>query len=101
MAKQASVYARVDSMIKEQAEKVLGQLGISMATAMDIYLRQIVMQRKIPFEMALPNDKPIAYGSLSDSQFEALMDRAMAQYANGECTPIDDFVAKLNKEVGV
>ena len=67
MAKQASVYTRVDPMVKEQAETVLGQLGISMATAMEIYLRQIAMQRKIPFEMALPNDKPITYASSKEN----------------------------------
>lgn len=67
MAKQASVYTRVDPMVKKQAETVLGQLGISMATAMEIYLRQIAMQRKIPFEMALPNDKPITYASSKEN----------------------------------
>ena len=101
MAKQASVYTRVDPMVKEQAETVLGQLGISMATAMEIYLRQIAMQRKIPFEMALPNDKPIAYGALTETEFNALMDKAMKQYANGECTPVEDFEAELHREYNI
>lgn len=101
MAKQASVFTRVDPMVKEQAESVLEQLGISMATAMEIYLRQIAMQRKIPFEMALPNDKPIAFGTLSDTEFNALMDKAMKQYANGECTTVDEFESELHREFGV
>ena len=101
MAKNASVFTRVYTMVKEQAETVLNQLGISMATAMEMYLRQIAMQRKIPFEMALPNDRPIAVGSLSDAEFNALMDRAMQQYVNGECTPIEDFEAELHKELGL
>ena len=101
MAKQASVFARIDPLVKEQAETVLNQLGISMATAMEIYLRQIAMQRKIPFEMALPNDRPVAYGALSDMEFNASMDKAMKQYANGECTSVDEFEADLLKEFGV
>lgn len=101
MSKNASVFTRVDPEVKAQAEAVLGKLGISMATAMEIYLRQIAMQRKIPFEMALPNDRPVAAGSLSDDEFNALMDRAMQQYANGECTPIEDFEAQLHTEIGL
>ena len=101
MAKQASVFTRVDPSVKEQAEKVLEQLGISMATAMEIYLRQIEMQRKIPFEMALPNEQPVAQGALTDAQFNALMDRAMTQYANGECAPLEEFEARLRTEYGI
>ncbi|PWM34374.1 MAG: hypothetical protein DBX65_07295 [Oscillospiraceae bacterium] len=36
---------------KAQAETVLDQLGISMATAMEFYFRPISFQRGIPFEM--------------------------------------------------
>ena len=39
MARTANVFTRVDPTIKAQAEAVLNQLGISMATAMEIYLR--------------------------------------------------------------
>ena len=39
MARTANVFTRVDPGIKAQAETVLDQLGISMATAMEIYLR--------------------------------------------------------------
>lgn len=45
-----------------------------MATAMKIYLRQIALQRIIPFEMKLPDvSKPISYGSLTDEEFNVLM----------------------------
>lgn len=101
MAKQASVFTRVDPMIKEQAEAVLGQLGISMATAMEMYLRQIAMQRKIPFEMALPNEKPIVLGNLSDDEFNALIGRTMRQYADGQCSPIEEFEDELKREYGI
>ncbi len=101
MSKNASIFTRIDPIVKEQAEVVLKQLGISMSTAMEMYLRQIAMQRKIPFEMALPNDKPIALGSLSDSEFNSLMDQAYLQYVNKECTTIDDFENELYKELGL
>ena len=101
MEKQTSISARVDPEVKKQAEAVLAQLGISMSTAMEIYLRQIAMQRKIPFEMALPNNKPVVYDTLTDTEFNALMDRAMKQYVNAECTAIGNFEAELSKEFGI
>lgn len=101
MARTANVFTRVDPEIKAQAENVLEQLGISMATAMEIYLRQIALQRKIPFEMKLPDQrKPIAYGSLSDEEFNLLMERAVKSYADGRCTDFQDFKKEIYKETG-
>lgn len=52
--------------VKEQAERVLDQLGIPMSNAVGMFLRQIVLQRGIPFEVKLPAyEEPIAYGSLT------------------------------------
>ena len=102
MARTANVFTRVDPTIKAQAEAVLNQLGISMATAMEIYLRQIALQRKIPFEMKLPDtNKPIAFGSLTDKEFNELMNQAAKSYANGLCTDVASFKAEITKEIGL
>lgn len=102
MARTANVFTRVDPGIKEQAETVLDQLGISMATAMEIYLRQIALQRKIPFEIKLPDiNKPIAVGSLTDEAFNTLMDQAAKSYADGLCMDVADFRAEMTKEIGL
>ena len=78
------------------------QLGISMATAMEIYLRQIALQRKIPFEMKLPDvGKPIAYESLTNEEFNALMNRAAKSYADGLCTGVDEFKTEIKNELGL
>ena len=63
MARTANVFARVEPGVKEQAEKVLDELGISMSNAVGMFLRQVVLQRGIPFEMKLPERAPLAYGS--------------------------------------
>lgn len=39
--------------IKEQAEQVLEKLGIPMSNAVGMFLRQVVLQQGIPFEMKL------------------------------------------------
>ncbi|MBQ7340507.1 MAG: type II toxin-antitoxin system RelB/DinJ family antitoxin [Clostridia bacterium] len=101
MARTANVMTRIEPQIKEQAEMVLAQLGISMSAAMEMYLRQIALQRKIPFEVKLPLAEPICYGSLSDDEFNALMDKAATSYASGLCVKVEDFEEMLKKELNV
>ena len=98
--KSSNIMTRVEPAIKEQAETVLNRLGISMSTAMSMYLRQIALQRKIPFEIALPN-APIPFASLTDDEFNALMDKAAQSYASGKCVGVADFKAELQKEIGL
>ena len=72
MARTANVFARVEPEVKEQAEQVLDRLGIPMSNAVGMFLRQIVLQRGIPFEMKLPAyEEPVVYGSLTKEQFDA------------------------------
>lgn len=97
--KTASVMTRVDPIIKEQAEVVLTQLGISMSTAMEVYLRQIALQRKIPFEMKLPSNTPIVLGALSDNEFNGLMENAVKSYADGKSVDFDDFKTRFGAEI--
>ena len=47
------MFARVEPELKEQAESVLDQLGIPMSNAVGMFLRQIVLQKGIPFEMKI------------------------------------------------
>ena len=43
------VTIRVDKSIKESAEKLFGQLGMNMSTAINIFLRKAVSENAIPF----------------------------------------------------
>lgn len=54
MEKTATLNLRVDPVVKKNAEDVLGQLGIPMSTAIDMYLYQISLTGGIPFAISLP-----------------------------------------------
>ncbi len=102
MPKTTTIFTRVDPNIKLQAENVLNQLGISMATAIEIYLRQIALQRKIPFDIKLPEtNKPTSFEVLTDEQFDKLMNQSAKSYANGECTDFNDFKSEIKKDLGL
>jgi len=52
--KTTTLNLRVNPDVKKRAEEVLLQLGIPMATAIDIYLKQISITGGIPFAIKLP-----------------------------------------------
>lgn len=47
---------RADIRIKDQATEILSGLGISLSDAINIYLRQIILWKKIPFDISLPDN---------------------------------------------
>ena len=54
MEKSMTLNLRVNPTVKQQAEDVLKQLGIPMATAVDMFLRQVSLTGGIPFSVSLP-----------------------------------------------
>lgn len=54
MEKTTTLNLRVSMEVKRQAEDVLRPLGVPMATAVDMFLRQIALTGGIPFAVALP-----------------------------------------------
>lgn len=47
----AQVNIRVTDELKESSSKVLDELGLEMTSAVKMFLQQIVIQRKIPFDI--------------------------------------------------
>lgn len=101
MAKTASVFTRVEPEIKTQAEQVLDRLGISMSNAVDMFLRQVVLQKGIPFEMKLPQEEPLAYGFLTKEQFDAEIEKGIADIKNGRVYSADAIEAEMKRDFGI
>ena len=92
----ASIYTRVDPDTKEQAELILAQLGIPMSNAVGMFLKQIVIQRGIPFEMKLPSIKPLSINKLTKEQFNAEMQAGMDDIHTGCVISADKIEAEMN-----
>ncbi len=56
MAKTATIQTRVDPKIKQNAQRILDKLNISMSEAISMYLSQIMLHKGIPFEIKIPNE---------------------------------------------
>lgn len=47
----ANVSFRIDKKLKQDAEKLFNDMGMSMTTAFNIFLRQTVRERRLPFNV--------------------------------------------------
>jgi len=59
MPETTNLSIRIDRDLKEEADQVFNLLGMNLTTAITIFVRQAVRQKKIPFEISLypENDK--------------------------------------------
>lgn len=48
----AQISLRVDDDVKRQAEQTLDDIGLSMSTAINIFLKKVARERRIPFELS-------------------------------------------------
>ena len=84
MEKSVTMNLRVNPSVKKQAEDVLKQLGIPMATAIDMYLRQISLTGSIPFSVALPKaPAAINADAMTTEQLRAELQAGYDDMVNG------------------
>lgn len=52
MAK-VSTSISLDVDVKDKAQSILGELGLDLSTAVGLFLRQTIREKRIPFEVSL------------------------------------------------
>lgn len=100
-ARTANVFTRVDPETKEQAEIILSQLGIPMSNAIGMFLKQVVMQRGIPFEMKLPSTTPLSMGSMTTEQFNKELQKGLDDIASGRVISADEVEKEMRRNYGI
>jgi DNA-damage-inducible protein J len=100
MTRTSTIFARVEPEIKEQAEQVLKQLGIPMSNAISLFLRQVVLQRGIPFDIKLSKNTPLTFGSLNEKTFNDEIEKGLADLTAGRMTSADRVAEKMRQDYG-
>ena len=59
MARTAMAHARLTPEIKENAEAILKELGISISSAYELFYRQIIAHHGLPFDARIPTHETI------------------------------------------
>lgn len=81
--KSANLYARIEPDVKENAESILSTLGISASSAINMFYKQIVLQRGLPFEVKIPSTRPVDINTLSEVEFNEELEKGYADMQAG------------------
>ena len=100
MANTSAVYARIDKELKENAEGILSQLGISPSSAIQMLYSQIVLKKGMP-ELRLPSTKPTAVGDMSREQLNAELMKGVESMKSGKTYTADEVDSELKREFGI
>ncbi len=101
MANTTAIYARIDTNLKENAEGILSQLGISPSGAIQMLYSQIVLNRGLPFELRLPASKPVAIGSMTREQINAELEKGIQSLESSKSYTADEVDEILAKRYGI
>ncbi|MCD8293852.1 MAG: type II toxin-antitoxin system RelB/DinJ family antitoxin [Clostridia bacterium] len=100
MSKTAVVYARIDSELKDQAEAVLADLGVTPSSLIQMVYRQIVLTQGLPFEVRKPKTVIYADG-LTDEDLAAIIAERLKSYKNDKEYTKEEFHRILEEKYGI
>lgn len=96
--KSANLYARIEPDVKEQAEKILSALGIPASNAINMFYKQIILQRGLPFDVKLPSSRPIDMSALSEAELNAELEKGYAAIKTGRTKEASAVFADIRKD---
>ena len=101
MANTTAVYARIDTGLKEHAEAILSQLGITPSGAIQMLYSQIVLQNGMPFDLRLPAARPTAVGGMTQTELNAELTKGLDSLKGAEALSADEVDAELSELFGI
>lgn len=97
--KNANVTARVEQDVKDQAEKILNSLGVSVSSFINMAYRQVILHRGIPFSITIPSE-PKTLETLTKAEFDEIMEIGLHQAESGESLPADVVFNSIMEKLG-
>ncbi len=97
-AKSANLYARIEPDVKEQAESILSALGIPASNAINMFYKQIILQRGLPFEVKIPSARPLDVGALSATEISEELEKGYADMKAGRTKKTSKVFADIRKD---
>ena len=98
MGKTATLYARIEPKLKTEAEIILGGLGVPVSNAINMFYRQIVLHRGLPFSVKFPSRRLVNAATLTDVRRDAEISKGLDDISAGRKRPLDDVAANLAQE---
>ncbi len=99
MAKTANLYARIEPEVKEEAENILSSLGISVSSAINMFYKQIILQRGIPFELKLPVEHSLNIDRMSKEKLNIELEKGYADMLAGNCETAEKVFENIRRDI--
>ena len=90
MANDIAMTIRTNSKVKSEAQELFSDLGMDMSTAINVFLRQSVRERRIPF--VITQDEP------SEETYKAIEDAKNDKNMVGPFNSVDELVESLDTD---
>lgn len=94
MAKSANVNVRMVPEVKSEAEAILKELGLAPSAAIELFYRQIILKRGLPFSLELPEPSPDV-GDLSKEALMALLREGIGDLERGRSEEASAVFSRL------
>ena len=98
MAKSANLYVRIEPEVKEQAEKILSALGIPASNAINMFYKQIILQKGLPFEVKIPDSTSMDISTLRTEELHAELEKGYADMRAGRTRDAKTVFADIRKD---
>ena len=98
MSKTANLYVRIEPELKEQAEKILSALGIPASNAINMFYKQIILQRGLPFDLKLPAKSVLNFNQLIEQEIDSELQKGIDDVNNGNTKPVKQAFADIRKD---
>lgn len=98
MPKTANLYVRIEPDLKEQAEKILSALGIPASSAINMFYKQIILQRGLPFDLKLPAETVLNFNQLTEQEIDRELQKGTDDIKNGHVKSAKQAFAEIRKD---
>lgn len=101
MANTATVYARIDPQLKSDVEEILEQLNVTPSSLIQMLYGQIKLTNSIPFEIKLPNKRPVFIDEITKEELDKELDKGLKSIEEGKTYSFDKVKKMLKKDIGI
>ena len=100
---QGVVYVRVDKELKQKAESILEELGLTPSAAVQMFYKQIVRDEALPLSLSLRSSKRSSiydFDNCSPRVIDTIIDQALLDVEKGDVYDMKEFDEAMRKFFG-
>ena len=96
-AKSAHVVARIEPEIKERAEAILADMGISASMGINMFYHQIIRDNGLPFRPSVGSARPKTLEEMTADELDERLSTGLEQAKAGMGSPVSEVLTGLKR----